>query len=117
MQIGTYVEKTMDSDVSGNIVNLCPVGALTSKPYAYHALPWELKTTESVDVMDAVGSNIRVDSRSVQVMRIQPRTNDDVNEEWISDKTRYAYVMSPSFVGFGFLNLVSFFGGKPARWS
>ena len=91
MQIGTYVEKTMDSELSGNIVDLCPVGALTSKPYAYHARPWELKTTESVDVMDAVGSNIRVDSRGVQVMRIQPRTNDDVNEEWISDKTRYAY--------------------------
>ncbi|KAF8965801.1 NADH-ubiquinone oxidoreductase [Flammula alnicola] len=91
MQIGTYVEKTMDSEMSGNIVDLCPVGALTSKPYAYHARPWELKNTESVDVMDAVGSNIRVDSRGVEVMRIQPKTNDDVNEEWISDKTRYAY--------------------------
>jgi len=91
MQIGTYVEKTMDSELSGNIVDLCPVGALTSKPYAYHARPWELKNTESVDVMDAVGSNIRIDSRGVQVMRIQPKTNDDVNEEWISDKTRYAY--------------------------
>lgn len=91
MQIGTYVEKTMDSELSGNIVDLCPVGALTSKPYAYHARPWELKSTESIDVMDAVGSNIRVDSRGVQVMRIQPKTNDDVNEEWISDKTRYAY--------------------------
>ncbi|KAF9225039.1 Ndufs1, NADH-ubiquinone oxidoreductase 75kD subunit (775) [Gyrodon lividus] len=91
MQIGMYVEKTMNSELSGNIVDLCPVGALTSKPYAFHARPWELKTTESIDVMDAVGSNIRVDSRGVQVMRIQPRTNDDVNEEWISDKTRYAY--------------------------
>jgi len=91
MQIGMYVEKTMDSELSGNIVDLCPVGALTSKPYAFHARPWELKNTESVDVLDAVGSNIRVDSRGVQVMRIQPRTNDDVNEEWISDKTRYAY--------------------------
>ncbi|TFK64653.1 NADH-ubiquinone oxidoreductase [Pluteus cervinus] len=91
MQIGMYVEKTMNSELSGNIVDLCPVGALTSKPYAYHARPWELKNTESVDVLDAVGSNIRVDSRGVQVMRIQPRTNDDVNEEWISDKTRYAY--------------------------
>ncbi|EIW79466.1 NADH-ubiquinone oxidoreductase [Coniophora puteana RWD-64-598 SS2] len=91
LQIGMYVEKTMDSEMSGNIVDLCPVGALTSKPYAFHARPWELKNTESVDVMDAVGSNIRVDSRGVQVMRIQPRTNDDVNEEWISDKTRYAY--------------------------
>lgn len=91
MQIGTYVEKTMDSELSGNIVDLCPVGALTSKPYAFHARPWELKNTESIDVTDAVGSNIRVDSRGVRVMRIQPRTNDDVNEEWISDKTRYAY--------------------------
>lgn len=91
MQIGTYVEKTMDSELSGNIVDLCPVGALTSKPYAYHARPWELKNTESIDVMDAVGSNIRIDSRGVEVMRIQPKTNDDVNEEWISDKTRYAY--------------------------
>ncbi|KAG6907251.1 hypothetical protein DXG01_009704 [Tephrocybe rancida] len=91
MQIGMYVEKVMDSELSGNIIDLCPVGALTSKPYAFHARPWELKNTESVDVLDAVGSNIRVDSRGVQVMRIQPRANDDVNEEWISDKTRYAY--------------------------
>ncbi|KAG6819588.1 hypothetical protein H0H93_010472 [Arthromyces matolae] len=91
MQIGMYVEKVMDSELSGNIIDLCPVGALTSKPYAFQARPWELKNTESVDVLDAVGSNIRVDSRGVQVMRIQPRTNDDVNEEWISDKTRYAY--------------------------
>lgn len=91
MQIGMYVEKMMNSEMSGNIVDLCPVGALTSKPYAFHARPWELKNTESVDVLDAVGSNIRIDSRGVQVMRVQPRTNDDVNEEWISDKTRYAY--------------------------
>ena len=91
MQIGMYVEKTMNSELSGNIIDLCPVGALTSKPYAFHARPWELKNTESIDVLDAVGSNIRVDSRGVQVMRIQPRTNDDVNEEWISDKARYAY--------------------------
>lgn len=77
--------------MSGNVVDLCPVGALTSKPYAFQARPWELKKTESVDVLDAVGSNVRVDSRGVQVMRIQPRANDDVNEEWISDKTRYAY--------------------------
>ncbi|KAH8827071.1 Ndufs1, NADH-ubiquinone oxidoreductase 75kD subunit (775) [Flagelloscypha sp. PMI_526] len=91
LQIGMYVEKTMDSEMSGNVVDLCPVGALTSKPYAFHARPWELKNTESVDVLDAVGSNIRIDTRGVQVMRVQPRTNDDVNEEWISDKTRYAY--------------------------
>ncbi|KAF5372588.1 hypothetical protein D9758_005166 [Tetrapyrgos nigripes] len=91
MQIGMYIEKTMDSELSGNIVDLCPVGALTSKPYAFTARPWELKNTESVDVTDAIGSNIRIDSRGVQVMRIQPRTNDDVNEEWISDKTRFVY--------------------------
>lgn len=91
MQIGMYVEKTMNSELSGNLVDLCPVGALTSKPYAFHARSWELKHTDSIDVMDAVGSNIRVDSRGVQVMRVQPRPNDDVNEEWISDKTRYAY--------------------------
>jgi NADH dehydrogenase (ubiquinone) Fe-S protein 1 len=91
MQIGMYVEKTMNSELSGNIIDLCPVGALTSKPYAFQARPWELKNTESVDVLDAVGSNIRVDSRGLQVMRIQPRTNDDVNEEWISDKARFAY--------------------------
>lgn len=91
LQIGTYVAKAVNSELSGNLVDLCPVGALTSKPYAYHARPWELKNTESIDVMDAVGSNIRVDTRGVQVMRIQPRTNDDVNEEWINDKTRYAY--------------------------
>ncbi|KAH0578467.1 NADH-ubiquinone oxidoreductase 78 kDa subunit, mitochondrial [Termitomyces sp. J132] len=91
MQIGMYVSKVMDSELSGNIIDLCPVGALTSKPYAFTARPWELKNTESVDVLDAVGSNIRIDSRGVQVMRIQPRTNDDVNEEWINDKTRYAY--------------------------
>ncbi|KAI0672276.1 NADH-ubiquinone oxidoreductase [Trametes maxima] len=91
MQIGTYVAKTMNSELSGNVVDLCPVGALTSKPYAFHARPWELKHTDSVDVLDAVGSNIRVDSRGVVVMRVQPRPNDDVNEEWISDKTRYAH--------------------------
>ncbi|KAF7295169.1 NADH-ubiquinone oxidoreductase subunit [Mycena indigotica] len=91
LQIGMYVEKMMDSELSGNVIDLCPVGALTSKPYAFQARPWELKNTESIDVLDAVGSNIRVDSRGVQVMRIQPRTNDNVNEEWISDKTRYAY--------------------------
>ena len=91
MQIGTYVAKTMNSELSGNIVDLCPVGALTSRPYAFHARPWELKHTDSIDVMDAVGSNIRVDSRGTTVMRVQPRANDDVNEEWINDKTRYAY--------------------------
>ncbi|KAI9014151.1 G subunit of NADH dehydrogenase [Hyaloraphidium curvatum] len=91
MQIGTYVEQAVTSEISANIIDLCPVGALTSKPYAFTARPWELKTTESIDVLDAVGSNIRVDSRGVEVMRILPRLNEDVNEEWISDKTRYAY--------------------------
>jgi NADH dehydrogenase (ubiquinone) Fe-S protein 1 len=90
MQIGTYVQKAVNSEMSGNIVDLCPVGALTSKPYAFIARPWELKKTESIDVLDAVGSNIRIDSRGTQVMRIQPRVNDDVNEEWINDKTRHA---------------------------
>ena len=91
MQIGMYVEKTLDSEMSGNIIDLCPVGALTSKPYAFQSRPWELKKTESIDVMDAIGSNIRIDSRQVQVMRIQPKINDDVNEEWLNDKSRYAY--------------------------
>ena len=91
LQIGMYIEKTLDSEMSGNIIDLCPVGALTSKPYAFQARPWELKKTESVDVLDAVGSNIRVDSRGTQVMRVQPWVNDEVNEEWINDKTRYAY--------------------------
>lgn len=91
MEIGTYVEKVLDSEMSANVIDLCPVGALTSKPYAFQARPWELKRTESVDVLDAIGSNIRIDSRGQQVMRIQPRLNDDVNEEWINDKTRYAY--------------------------
>ncbi|KAI9143005.1 hypothetical protein BKA69DRAFT_1123475 [Paraphysoderma sedebokerense] len=90
MQIGTYIEKMLDSEMSANIVDLCPVGALTSKPYEFRARPWELKKTESIDVLDAVGSNIRVDSRGVEVMRVLPRNNDDINEEWISDKTRYA---------------------------
>lgn len=91
MQIGTYIEKTLNSEMSGNIIDLCPVGALTSKPYAFEARPWELKNTESIDVLDAVGSNIRIDSRGLLVMRIQPRLNDEVNEEWINDKTRFAY--------------------------
>ncbi|POW06627.1 hypothetical protein PSHT_10357 [Puccinia striiformis] len=91
MQIGTYIEKTLNSELSGNIIDLCPVGALTSKPYAFTARPWELKLTESIDVMDGLGSNIQIDSRGLQVMRIQPRINEDVNEEWIHDKTRYAY--------------------------
>ena len=90
MEVTTYVEKALSSELSGNIIDLCPVGALTSKPYAFVARPWELSKTESVDVMDAVGSNIRIDARASEVLRILPRINDDVNEEWISDKTRFA---------------------------
>ncbi|MDI3471621.1 MAG: NADH-ubiquinone oxidoreductase chain G [Pseudolabrys sp.] len=89
MEITTYLEKAMTSELQGNVVDLCPVGALTSKPYAFAARPWELGKTQSVDVMDAVGSAIRIDTRGREVMRILPRTNDDVNEEWISDKTRH----------------------------
>ncbi len=89
-EITTYLEKALASELSGNVIDLCPVGALTSKPYAFHARPWELVKTESIDVMDAVGSNIRVDTRGNEVMRVLPRLNEDVNEEWISDKTRYA---------------------------
>jgi len=90
LQIGTYLETALDSEMSGNIIDLCPVGALTSKPYAFRARPWELQHSESVDVHDGLGSNIRVDARGLEVMRIIPRLNDDVNEEWINDKTRFA---------------------------
>ena len=90
MQITTYLEKAMESELSANVIDLCPVGALTSKPYVFEARPWELKKTETVDVMDAVGSNIRVDTYGWEVKRVLPKVNDDINEEWISDKTRYA---------------------------
>ena len=90
MEITTYIERALDSEMSGNIIDLCPVGALTSKPYAFTARPWELRKTESVDVLDAVGSNIRVDARGPQILRVLPRLNEAVNEEWISDKTRFA---------------------------
>jgi NADH-quinone oxidoreductase subunit G len=89
MEITTYLEHAMTSELQSNVVDLCPVGALTSKPYAFSARPWELSKTETIDVMDALGSAIRVDSRGREVMRILPRANDDVNEEWISDKTRH----------------------------
>ncbi len=91
MEITTYLEQAMASELQGNVIDLCPVGALTSKPYAFNARPWELTKTESVDVMDAVGSAIRVDSRGSEVMRVVPRENPDVNEEWISDKTRFIW--------------------------
>ncbi len=90
-EITTYLQANLTSELSGNVIDLCPVGALTSRPYAFNARPWELRKTESVDVMDAVGSNIRVDARGAEVMRILPRNHDDVNEEWISDKTRFVW--------------------------
>ena len=90
MQITTYLEKTMESEMSANVIDLCPVGALTSKPYVFEARPWELKKTETIDTMDAVGSNIRVDTYGWEVKRVLPRINEEINEEWISDKTRYA---------------------------
>nr|XP_006636856.2 PREDICTED: NADH-ubiquinone oxidoreductase 75 kDa subunit, mitochondrial [Lepisosteus oculatus] len=91
MQVGTYVEKMFMSELSGNVIDICPVGALTSKPYAFTARPWETRKTESIDVSDAVGSNIVVSTRGGEVMRVLPRLNEDINEEWISDKTRFAY--------------------------
>ncbi|MGU3493149.1 NADH-quinone oxidoreductase subunit NuoG [Xanthobacteraceae bacterium A53D] len=91
MEITTYLEHAMRSEMQGNVADLCPVGALTHKPTAFHARPWELAKTEAIDVMDAVGSNIRIDTRGREVMRILPRTNEAVNEEWITDKTRYVW--------------------------
>jgi len=90
VEITTYLGAAVTSELSANVIDLCPVGALTSKPYAFEARPWELKKTESIDVMDAFGSWIRVDARASAVLRVLPRNNDDINEEWISDKTRYA---------------------------
>lgn len=91
MEITSYLEKSLESELSGNIIDLCPVGALTSKPYAFKARSWELKKTPSIDVMDALCSNIQIDSRGLEVMRILPRVNEEINEEWISDKTRFSY--------------------------
>ncbi|MCX7350208.1 MAG: NADH-quinone oxidoreductase subunit NuoG, partial [Alphaproteobacteria bacterium] len=91
MEITTYLNKAISSELQGNIIDLCPVGALTSLPYEFKARPWELRKTETIDVMDAVGCNIRVDARGREVMRILPRTHEDVNEEWISDKTRFVW--------------------------
>ena len=90
MQVGTYIEKALSSELSGNLIDICPVGALTSKPYAFVARPWELKKTDSVDVMDAVGAAIRIDTRGAEVLRVLPRINEDVNEEWLADKSRFA---------------------------
>jgi NADH dehydrogenase (ubiquinone) Fe-S protein 1 len=90
-EIGTYLEKTFDSEVSGNIIDLCPVGALTSKPYAFVTRPWELRQIESIDLTDGIGSNINVHFRGTEILRITPRINDDLNEEWISDRARFSY--------------------------
>lgn len=90
-EITTYLEKSLTSELSGNVIDLCPVGALTSKPYAFNARPWELRKTESIDVMDALGSAIRVDAKGSSVMRIMPRLNEEVNEEWLSDKSRFIW--------------------------
>jgi NADH dehydrogenase (ubiquinone) Fe-S protein 1 len=90
-EIGTYVSKLLSSELSGNVIDLCPVGALTSKPFAFTARSWELRQTESVDVTDGLGSNIRVDARGTEVMRVVPRLHEGVNEEWISDKARFSY--------------------------
>lgn len=91
MEITSYLEKSIESELSGNMIDICPVGALNSKPYAFKARGWELTHTDSIDVMDAQGCNIRIDSRGNEVMRILPRTNDEINEEWISDKARFSY--------------------------
>lgn len=91
MEIGTYVEKALTSELSGNLIDICPVGALTSRPYAFVSRPWELKKTDSVDVLDAVGANIRVDSRGPEVLRIIPRVNEAVNEEWMADRGRFSF--------------------------
>jgi NADH dehydrogenase/NADH:ubiquinone oxidoreductase subunit G len=90
-EITTYLEHAMSSELQGNVIDLCPVGALTSRPYAFQARPWELNKTESIDVMDACGSAIRVDTRGREVMRVMPRVNEAINEEWISDKTRFIW--------------------------
>jgi NADH-quinone oxidoreductase subunit G len=91
MEVGTYIEKALTSELSGNLIDICPVGALLNKPYSFTARPWELRKTDSVDVHDAIGTNIRVDARGSEVLRILPRTNDAVNEEWMADKGRFAH--------------------------
>lgn len=90
MQVGTYVEKMLLSELSGNIIDLCPVGALTNKPYSFTARPWEIRKIDSVDVLDAIGSNIIVSTRTNEVLRVVPRENEDINEEWLGDKSRFA---------------------------
>ena len=91
MEIGTYVEQALTTELAGNLIDICPVGALTSRPYAFVARPWELVNTDSVDVMDAVGSSIRVDARGPDILRVQPRLHEDVNEEWLGDRSRFSH--------------------------
>jgi NADH-quinone oxidoreductase subunit G len=91
MEIGTYVEKALTTELSGNLIDICPVGALTSRPYAFVSRPWELRKTDSIDVQDATGTNIRIDTRGPEVLRILPRINDDVNEEWMADRGRFSF--------------------------
>ena len=90
-EIGTYVEKMVTSELSGNLIDLCPVGALTNSPYAFTSRPWELKSYESIDVLDALGSNIQIDTRGTEIKRVLPRVNEEVNEEWLGDKGRFSY--------------------------
>jgi NADH-quinone oxidoreductase subunit G len=90
-EITTYLEQSITSELSGNVIDLCPVGALTSKPYQFKARPWELKRTDSIDIFDSVGSNIRIDSRAQEILRVTPRSNEYINEEWITDKVRFNY--------------------------
>jgi NADH-quinone oxidoreductase subunit G len=91
MEIGTYVEKALTSELSGNLIDICPVGALTSRPYAFVSRPWELRKTDGIDVLDAVGANIRIDTRGPEVLRILPRINEAVNEEWMADRGRFSF--------------------------
>ena len=122
VEITTYLDAAVTSELSANIIDLCPVGALTSKPYAFNARPWELTKTESVDVMDALGSAIRIDARGPAVLRVLPRNNDDVNEEWISDKTRYAVdgLYASAWIGLSCVGAASSSrrpGSRPSRRS
>jgi NADH-quinone oxidoreductase subunit G len=91
MEVGTYVEHALTSELSGNLIDICPVGALTSKPYAFVARPWELAKTDSVDVLDALGTPIRIDARGPEVLRILPRVDDSLNAEWLGDKARFSF--------------------------
>jgi NADH dehydrogenase/NADH:ubiquinone oxidoreductase subunit G len=111
MQIGTYVEQALQSELAGNMIDLCPVGALTSRPYAYTARPWELKRAKSIDVLDAIGAPVFVDTRAGQVMRVLPQENDAINEEWLTDTARFSYdALSANRLTTPLIK------GKPASW-